>query len=692
MIKRKNLLIEIGTEELPPKALKRLAEAFAEGVHNGLGKHALVHTTWHWYATPRRLAVVVDKLVTGQQDHEVVRRGPALSAAFDSAGKPTRAAEGFARSCKVTVRDLERLETGNGGWLVYRTIEAGRQTTSLLPGIIEQALAGLPIPRRMRWADHNTEFVRPVHWVLVQFGRETVPCTILGIDSGNVSYGHRFHYPKSIRIHSAGEYPAKLKDKGRVIVDFAERRQLVETIATRAATDCGGTALYSPALLDEITSLVEWPVAVTGSFEHRFLELPKEVLIATMQDHQKYFPVADSKTGRLLNHFITIANIESRKPEEIRKGNERVIRPRLADAAFFWQRDTRQPLQEYGSRLQEVVFQKQLGTFADKTDRVKKLAVYIAGQLRQDPQPVKRAASLGRCDLLTEMVGEFPELQGIMGYYYARESGETEEVARALEEQYRPRFAGDALPETATGRILSIADKLDTLVGIFAIGRQPTGDKDPFALRRAALGCLRIFIESRLELDLVACLQTAAGNFNQDISAPAIINDVFEFMMERLRRYYLDTGITVDVFESVLATRPAIPADFDRRIHAVAAFRNLPEARDLAAANKRIQNILRQAGTAPEVEINPELLPEMAEQRLVRDMNRLHETVRPQLQERNYTRALQALAELRDPVDAFFDQVMVLIEDDSLRHNRLAILNRISGLFLSIADISRLQD
>ncbi len=690
-MRRKDLLIEIGTEELPPKALKQLAEAFAGEIHNGLEKNALSHAAWQWYATPRRLAVIVEKLVARQQDHEVLKRGPALAAAFDATGKPTRAAEGFARSCNVDVSDLEQLETDKGAWLAYRSIEAGQETTALLQEIIETALAGLPIPKRMRWADHDAEFVRPVHWGLVLFGRQIVPCTIMGISSGNVTYGHRFHHPKAIRIHTAGEYLAKLQDKGRVIADFTQRRQLIEKIAGDAAQECGGMALSNAALLDEITSLVEWPVAVTGSFEEKFLQLPKEVLIATMQDHQKYFPVADSKNERLLNRFITIANIDSKSPDEVRKGNERVIRPRLADAAFFWRRDTGQSLEDFVSRLHEVIFQKQLGTFADKTQRVKKLAVYIAEQLNEDPQSVARAATLARCDLFTEMVGEFPELQGIMGYYYALESGETEEVARALEEQYRPRFAKDALPETATGKILSIADKLDTLLGIFAIGRQPTGDKDPFALRRAALGCLRVLIECRMELDLNTCLENAAGNFAQHINAAGSINEVFDFMVERLRRYYLDAGITVDVFEAVLAVRPGAPYDFHQRIHAVTEFRKLPEAESLAVANKRIQNILRQAGTAVSTEITPNLLREKEERDLVESLDRVSSIVEPMMQRKDYAGTLRALAGLRQPVDAFFDRVMVMTEEDSLRNNRLAVLNRISTLFLAAADISCLQ-
>jgi len=694
---KRDLLIEIGTEELPPKALRGLATSFAGAIVKGLGGDKLEHGEPEWFATPRRMAVMVPDVDCSQSDQQVQKRGPALSAAFDESGKPTRAAQGFAGSCGVSVEELETLETDKGAWLAYQTVDKGEATEELLEGIINKALASLPIPRRMRWGDNEAEFVRPVHWAVVLFGEDIVPCKVLGISAGNLTYGHRFHHPGSISLSSPDEYRDKLAEQGFVIADFNERKARIRENVNSAATACGGVAAginnSDESLLDEVTALVEWPVAITGSFDEEFLQLPEEVLIATMQVHQKYFPVYGSET--LLPNFIAIANLESKDPEEIKKGNERVIRPRLYDAAFFWQRDCTRPLVDYGDGLCDVIFQKQLGTLADKTRRISQLAGFIADQLDLDTELAQRAAMLAKCDLLTDMVGELPELQGTMGRYYAAQSGEQEEVATALDEQYMPRQAGGALPTTNTGQILAIADRLDTLVGIFAIGKPPTGEKDPFGLRRAALGSLRIMIEGGLELDLLTCLDQAVEAFGSSIDTGTVSGDVFVFMMERLRRYYLDDGVRSDVFDAVLARQPARPLDFHRRIHAVSDFANLPEADSLAAANKRIANILRQAGDgdADNITVTADgaLLGEKVERDLYAQLIGIASKIAPLTAAGEYTQALRELSSLREPVDAFFDQVMVMVEDEDLRLSRLQLLAQIRNEFQQIADISRLR-
>lgn len=693
MTDTRDLLIEIGTEELPPRSLRYLATAFADGVRSGLERRNLSHNGYRWCATPRRMAVLVEGLEAAQQDQEIERRGPALSSAFDKSGKPTKAAQGFAKSCGVAVDDLDKLKTEQGEWLVYRTIETGRQTVEIIPEVTEQALANLPVPKHMRWGDNDAEFVRPVHWLVMLFGTETVSCEILGVKSGNLTRGHRFHHPGTIELKSAADYISRLREPGFVIADFEERQNRIRLLADNAATEGGGKVLIDTELLHEVASLVEWPVAIKGSFDREFLELPIEVLVAVMQDHQKYFPVLDDQNN-LLPMFVAIANIESKDLDEVKRGNERVIRPRLSDAAFFWKRDCSHPLVSYSEGLKDVVFQRRLGTLADKTERVKKLSVFIAEELDIDHVMVAEAAALAKCDLLTEMVGEFPELQGTMGRYYALESGAEAEVAQALDEQYMPRYAGAVLPETMTGRILALADKLDTIMGIFTIGQPPTGEKDPFGLRRSALGCLRIIIECELgNLDLESCLMFAAETFEKSLMANIVIDDVFDFMMERLRRYYLDAGIRTDVFEAVLARRPKRPFDFHLRIQAVSAFTALPEAESLAAANKRIVNILRQAGWGDEAVPSGDasLLKEEAEQNLYNRLTNISLKIAPLISSGNYTDALRELASLREPVDTFFDKVMVMVDDEDQRHARLRLLSNIHREFQHIADVSLLQ-
>ena len=686
---KKDLLIEIGTEELPPKSLTRLASSLAGAIRQGLQDKELEHGECSWYATPRRLAVIVRDLEDTQPDKETVKRGPSVASAYDEAGNPTRAAEGFARSCGVKVAELDTLETDKGSWLSYRYLATGARSEELLPMIIERALAGLPISRRMRWGGGDIEFVRPVHWAVLLFGGDIIHATVLGTEAGRDTRGHRFHHPESISLASAGEYLARLQNEGHVTADFSERKEQIRQAATEAAQSRGREVLIDEDLLDEVTALVEWPVVIAGSFDDKFLELPREVLIASMQSHQKYFPVTHPDTGELTADFISVANIDSASPEVIKQGNERVITPRLSDAAFFRERDRSLPLESLAVKLDRVIFEQKLGTLADKAARIENLGEYIAGQLELDTGLVERASRLAKCDLLTDMVGEFPELQGIMGRYYALDNNEHPEVARALEEQYMPRHAGDGLPETDTGKVLALADKLDTLTGIFAIGKAPTGDKDPYGLRRAGLGCLRIMIECALPLDLEACLAYSAGTFQESVNASAIITDVFDFMLERLRRYYLDKGISPAVFDAVQACRPAQPHDFNLRVLAVGEFLRLPEADSLVAANKRIGNILKQAQYSAASPIDEALLVEKTERDL-HDQMRVSNAIQHGASG-GYVARLTALAGLRDYVDAFFDEVMVMCEDGALRNNRLALLSGLRKSFLAVADISRLQ-
>jgi glycyl-tRNA synthetase beta chain len=690
MSETRELLIEIGTEELPPLALRRLAEAFRSGLDHLLTEHHLEHGASHAWASPRRLAVQVEGVPLTQPDREVVRRGPNMIAAFDEEGNPTKPAEGFARSCGVAVADLDQLETGKGSFLAYRAVETGKPAGEVIPVLVEQALKGLPVPKRMRWGASDVEFVRPVHWVLMLHGADSLPAEILGVRADRYTRGHRFHCNEPIVVREPATYIDTLRDTGRVLADMDARRDAIHDAVQAAGRALGGIAHIEDELLEEVTALVEWPVVISGGFDRRFLDVPPEALVSSMQDHQKFFPVMDGN-GRLLPHFITVANIESREPGQVRAGNERVIRPRLEDAAFFWNKDRKRTLASRAGELDHVTFQQKLGSIGDKQKRIARIATDIAAAADGNTGHAQRAAAICKCDLLTSMVYEFPELQGIMGRYYADHDGEEGEVAAAMDEQYQPRYAGDDLPTTVTGQALAIADRLDTLVGIFSIGQPPSGDKDPFGLRRAALGVLRILIERELDLDLHQLIATAAGGFPQDLKAADVTDTLFDFMMERLRAYYLDSGYDTDTFESVLARRPRKPQDFDQRMRAVKTFRNLPESASLAAANKRIRNILRKAGTEIHENHDSSLLTEPAEQALAGAITKLEATVNPMFEQRDYTDALCRLAALQEPVDRFFDDVMVMAEDEKLRDNRLALLNALSGLFLRVADISRLQ-
>ncbi len=690
MADTRDLLIEIGTEELPPKALRRLSEAFTNGVVAGLAKAELAHGEVRSYASPRRLAILIDGLQAAQADRVLERRGPALRAAFDGNGNPTKAALGFAGSCGVAIEALEKLETDQGAWLVFRTEQPGQPTAALVPAIVEQSLAALPIPKRMRWGSLKVEFVRPVHWVVLLFGDEVLDGEVLGIRAGRETRGHRFLHPGAIYLGEPAAYAPLLETEGHVLADFEARREAIRAQVLEAGVAAGGRAVVEEALLEEVTALVEWPRALVVPFEERFLEVPTEALVSAMRNHQKCFHVVDGE-GRLLPSFITVANIESRDEAQVVAGNARVMRARLSDADFFYRTDLEKPLERHLDALKSVVFQQQLGSLFEKSDRVARLAAHIASRMGGDGNLARRAGMLCKCDLLTSMVGEFPELQGIMGEYYAAHAGEPADVPRALNEQYMPRFSGDDLPATPTGQALAIADKLDTLVGIFGIGQPPSGDKDPFALRRAAVGVLRTIIEKELPLDLLWALDEAAGGYGARISVPDVVEQVFTFMLERLRAWYQEAGVRPDVFEAVLATRPVRPLDFHQRIHAVAEFRALPEAEALAAANKRVHNILKKSEEAVPGEVNSALLTESSERTLASQVSEQRAAVTPLIAAGRYTETLQRLAGLRTAVDAFFDQVLVMAEDPAVRSNRLALLSGLRGLFLEVADISRLQ-
>ncbi|ARU54137.1 glycyl-tRNA synthetase subunit beta [Oleiphilus messinensis] len=684
-----DFLVEIGTEELPPKALKRLSEAFGNGIKTGLEQANLAFTGTTLFASPRRLAVRVSGLQLQQPDIEVEKKGPAVKAAFDADGNPTRALQGFASSCGVTPDELSRIETPKGEWLVYRSTQAGQAATALLPDIISNSLNQLPIPKRMRWGARKVEFVRPAHWIVMLLGEQVVPATILGHESGNQTRGHRFHCNEILTINTPSEYEGLLENQGYVIADFAKRRDKIRQAVIDIAKQVSGTAVIDEDLLDEVTALNEWPVPLIGKFEERFLDVPAEALISSMKEHQKYFHVVDAD-GKMLPNFITISNIESKDPTKVVEGNEKVIRPRLSDAAFFFETDKKSTLESRIERLKPIVFQEKLGTIYDKCVRVAGLAEKLADKVGSDPALAQRAAMLAKTDLVSEMVLEFPELQGIMGYHYATADGENQEVAKALDEQYMPRFAGDQLPETATGAILSIADRLDSLVGLFGIKQPPSGTKDPFALRRATLGILRIIVEKKLPLDLAECIELAISQ-HQNLTAENLNNTVLDYMLERFRAWYEDEGIAAEVYLAVHARKPTRPVDFDRRVHAVNAFLRNENAQALAAANKRVSNILSKQDAEVSSEIDSNLFQEDAEKALASNLAELNNKVQPLFAEGDYEAALTELAALRQSVDQFFDDVMVMADDMAIRNNRLALLSSLRNLFLQVADISLLQ-
>lgn len=688
MTDSKHLLFELGSEELPPKTLPTLANALLDTMVEGLKGAGLSFSGSKVYATPRRLAVLVENLATAQPDQTIEKRGPALAAAFNADGTPSKAALGFAASCGARFDQLERLKTEKGEWLSFNQTIKGQTTALLVPDIIRQSLAALPIAKRMRWGNFTAEFVRPVHWVVLLFGSEVIDAEILGLKTGSVTQGHRFHAPQQLTISRPETYESLLFEQGKVIADFAQRKALIQAAAEQAAGSVNGIAHVENDLLEEVAALNEWPIPVIGSFDPRFLELPAEVLITTMQTNQKYFPVKNEK-GSLLPYFITFSNIESKHPESIQRGNERVITPRLTDAEFFWKQDRKKSLASRVDSLANIVFQEKLGTVADKTQRVIKLAESIAVSLTANVEWAKRAALLAKADLMTEMVGEFGNLQGTMGKYYALADHEPAVVALAIEEHYLPKQSGAATPSSQTGQILAIADKIDTLTGIFSAGLIPTGDKDPYALRRAALGALRIMIEHQLNLNLLNLIDYSLSLFNHAFDREATRHAVTDFIYDRLKGYCLDKGYAADEFDAVMAVRPAEPFDFVQRLQAVRSFRQLPEAESLAAANKRIRNILKKSETSPSDRIGDLVAAE--EKQLLEVARQSYDAIQPLLAKRDYQAALNRLAATEPAVNAFFDHVMVMTDDLELRARRLALLTLLSEQFLTCADISRLQ-
>lgn len=681
-----DFFVEIGTEELPPKALKTLATAFADNLQAELAKLELSHGDVSWYAAPRRLAVRINSLAAQQADKVVEKRGPAIASAFDAEGKPTKAAQGWAAGCGITVEQAERFETDKGAWLLHKAKVVGAATVTLLSEVVKQALAKLPIAKPMRWGSSDAEFIRPVHTIIMLYGNEIVPATILGRDSGNQTHGHRFHAPSTVSINTADDYLGTMR-AAFVMADFAERKAFIAAEVAKTAAALNGKALMDDALLEEVTSLVEWPVVLVGSFEESFLQVPPEPLISTMKDNQKYFPLLD-QNGKLQNKFIFVANIASKDPQQIISGNEKVVRPRLSDAQFFFNTDRKQKLEQRLDSLSTVLFQQQLGTLAEKSQRISKVAGFVAAKIGADEAAAERAGLLSKTDLMTNMVGEFPEVQGIMGMHYARLDGESEAVALALNEQYMPRFAGDELPSRLEGAAVAIADKLDTLVGIFGIGQAPKGDKDPFALRRAAIGALRIMVDKQLPLDLVDIIAFSQQTFADKLSNNNVADEVLEFMLGRFRAWYEAEGYGVDVIQAVLARRPTNPSDFDRRVKAVAQFRKLDAAAALAAANKRVANILAKVEGDIAATVDTALLQQDAEQALYKAIvaEQAH-----QAGVQSYAEGLAHLADMRDAIDSFFDNVMVNADDAAVRANRQALLKQLRELFLQVADISVLQ-
>lgn len=715
MAEHKSLLIELGTEELPPKALDELSGAFLRGICDGLAKRGVIAAldSARAYASPRRLAVHVPGVAKAQPEQSIERRGPALSAALDAEGAPSKALLGFAQSCGVDVGQLEKLETDKGAWFVWRTIKPGQPVAALLPEIIDEALKGLPIPRPMRWADHDYSFVRPVHWLVILHGDEIIDGEVLGLKSGRKSRGHRFMHPQPVHVVDADSWLDAMRS-ANVLADPQERRQRIRAQVEQAAKPSGGVPQLDDALLDELANLTEWPAAIACTFERTFLAVPPEALVTTMVANQKFVPVFDAD-GKLTEHFIGVANIDSKDPAKIRKGYERVIRPRFADAKFFWDEDLKTPLADYQEQLKGVTYQQALGSLWDKSVRVAELARIIANRVGVDAGEATRAASLCKCDLLTRMVGEFPELQGVMGRYYARHHGESAEVAAALDSYYQPRFGGDAIAAGKVGQVLAVAERLDTLAGIFAVGMKPSGSKDPFALRRAALGLARTLIEAGMELDLRGSLvealellsdgALAAGlKPGKDGKPPALnagqrrailVDELYDFVFDRLRGYYAEQGFDNAQFEAVLAVQPGSLVDFDRRLRAVNEFGRRPEAISLAAANKRVANILRKQAEEPDAPaishvVDPAHFEADAERDLAEALTSAQRETAGALASGDYAAVLARLSQLQAPVDAFFDGVLVNADNPAVRANRLALLGHLKAQFSAVADIALL--
>jgi glycyl-tRNA synthetase beta chain len=688
-----DFLIEIGTEELPARSLQMLSQAFSDHLTKQLQKAELSFTSAYAYATPRRLAVLMSGLAHAQKSHRQERKGPAVNAAFDADGKPTPACLGFARSCGVPVEQLEVEKTAKGEWLIYRYEQPGESAEKLLPSLVQQVIVQLPIPRPMRWGAQRASFLRPVHWVVMLLDDKLIEAEFFGLNTTRETHGHRFHHPQAINIPHAKNYADLLMKTGKVIADFDVRKKNIRTQLEKIAAEKGCNVKDQDlALLEEVTGLVEWPVALMGNFSEHFLELPKEVLITVMRQHQKCFALLD-QNDILLPHFITIANIESKNPQQVIGGNEKVMQARLSDATFFYHQDRKHRLESRLENLKTVIFQQQLGSLYDKALRLSQLSEFIAKKwAHMDYENVKRAGLLAKADLLSAMVGEFPELQGIMGCYYAREEGESDEVANAIWEHYQPRSVNDKLPESPMGCVLAIADRIDTLIGIFGINQAPTGEKDPFGLRRAALAILRIIIERKLPLDLKPLLEKAQQQYQVTLPNAQAVDQALTFIFERLRAWYAERQIASDVFAAVSALKLTQPLDFDQRIRAVQHFKQLPQAAALAAANKRVSNILKKEDSIfAHAQVNPALLEDEAERALQDLLEQKNKEVERLCQQAHYTQALSSLASLQKPIDCFFDTVLVMAPDENLRRNRLALLNQLRQLFLQIADVSLLQ-
>jgi len=682
------LLIEIGTEELPPKSLKTLAVAFFDNIKGQLDSKDLSYTDITWFATPRRLAVQVLNLDGKQADKVVEKRGPAVNVAFDDQGQPSKAAEGWARSNGITIEQAERLITPKGEWLLHKATVSGKTVNDLVPDMVVTALNKLPIAKPMRWGSERTQFIRPVHTITMMYGEQIIAGEALGVNSSNQVQGHRFHHQGLITLKHADDYQAELL-KAYVIVDYQARQDKIVEQIKQTENDISVVALIDEELLEEVTSLVEWPITLVGTFDEDFLNVPAEPLIYSMKDHQKYFPVTDTN-GELVNKFIFVSNIESKDPQQVIFGNEKVIRPRLADAEFFFKTDKKQTLESRLATLESVLFQKQLGTLKAKSERIADLSKVIAEKIAEDKDLAYRAGLLSKTDLLSDMVQEFPQVQGTMGKYYALNDGEDVAIAQALEDQYRPRYAGDSLPEGNIGCAVAISDKIDTLVGIFGINQPPKGDKDPFALRRAAIGVIRIIIEKQLDLDLAELIQESIQLFGDKLVNDNTASNVLDFIMGRFRAFYQEQGIALNVIQAVLAKKPSAPLDFDKRVKAVTYFGELAEAETLAAANKRVGNILAKFDGQLYDNFKSELASEQAEKELAEVFNNISLKVAPLMSDKDYQAALSELAQLKTPIDTFFDNVMVMSDDEAIKINRLTLLNEIRNSFFAIADISLL--
>ncbi|MFC3851600.1 glycine--tRNA ligase subunit beta [Salinispirillum marinum] len=686
----KDFLFELGTEELPPKSLLTLSQAFEQSVTTALQKADLTFAGVQSYAAPRRLALQINALQVQQADRTFNRRGPAVQAAYDASGNPTKAAEGFARSCGVTMADLAIEKTDKGDYLVYQGVEPGQQAAELLPAIIADALAALPVAKRMRWGAHRFEFVRPVKWILALWGTDVLPLSLFGLSASNTTRGHRIHAPGELVIAEPQDYADTLTKQGFVLADFSLRRRKIQQDLLALAQMHQVTVLLDDDLLNEVTSLNEWPVALSGEFETRFLDVPAEALMSSMQEHQKYFPAVDAQ-GNLVARFFFIANLASKDPKAVVSGNEKVIRPRLSDAAFFWETDQKTPLADRLSRLDDIVFQKQLGTLREKSQRVETLAGLIAQRVGANSAIAQRGARLAKADLVTDLVFEFADLQGLAGYYYAQKDGEPDGVPEVIRDQYRPAYAGDALPETLEGCVVALADRLDTLVGIFGIGLKPTGTKDPYALRRAALGVLRLLVERELPLDLAELVALAHRQYPALPEHSTVEADVVAYALERFRAWYQDANIDTDVFYAVRALNISEPLDIQHRVLGVAAFKAGTAAKSLAEANKRVANLLSKHTESLPDTLAPDVLVEPTERALLALLTTLEGQVAAAVANGDYALALEHLSVLKEPLDQFFSDVMIMTDDLALRQQRLALLQAIRQLFMQIADISLLQ-